>query len=55
MAAAPLGGSQTVKVLPLPRVEAISRRPSWRLRMCLTMARPSPVPPLLRLVATLTR
>ena len=42
-------GSQTVKALPLPTVETISSRPSWRLRMCLTMARPRPVPPLLRL------
>ena len=51
----PARGSQTVKALPLPGVETISSRPSWRFRMCLTIARPRPVPPLLRLEATLTR
>ena len=48
-------GSQTVKVLPFPEVEVISSRPSCRFRMCFTMARPRPVPPLFRLDVTLTR
>ena len=52
---APPRGSQTVKALPLPRVEVISSRPSCRFRMCLAMASPRPVPPLLRLLATFTR
>jgi hypothetical protein len=50
------GGSRsTVKAEPLPGWEAIANSPRWRLRMCLTMASPSPVPPFSRLDATSMR
>ena len=44
-----------VKVLPLPGVLSTVARPPWAWAMCFTMARPSPVPPRLRLRALSTR
>src|SRR5215211_1581541 len=38
-------GRCTVKVAPSPNVLSMASRPWWRARMCLTMARPRPVPP----------
>src|ERR1700719_4217611 len=37
--------SQTLKTEPFPSVLVMSSRPRWRLRTCLTIARPRPVPP----------
>ena len=48
-------GNITVKVEPLPGVLWMSSRPRWRLTTCLTMARPSPVPPSWRERAASTR
>ena len=48
-------GSVTVKTEPLPGVLWMSSRPRWRLTTCLTMARPSPVPPSWRERALSTR
>ena len=42
-------------VEPWPTLDVTSSSPRWRLRMCLTMASPRPVPPFSRLAATLTR
>ncbi len=44
----PAAGSQTVKVAPSPSRLSIASWPRWRLTMCLTIARPSPVPPTAR-------
>ena len=44
-----------MKALPLPSSEAIVRRPLCRLTICLTMARPRPVPPVMRERAGSTR
>ena len=41
----------TRNVAPSPGRLSMVSRPRWRLTMCLTMARPSPVPPLSRLSA----
>ena len=41
-------GSRRVNVEPTPTVLATSTRPPWLVAMCLTMARPSPVPPVAR-------
>jgi hypothetical protein len=49
------GSSSTVKVEPLPGWEAMANSPRWRLRMCLTIANPRPVPPFSRLDATSIR
>ena len=49
------GGSQTVKLLPSPALLAIESSPRQRFKMCFTMARPRPVPPMLRDRATSTR
>ena len=38
-------GRKTVKVLPSPTTLSMLRRPRWRFRICLTIARPRPVPP----------
>jgi hypothetical protein len=48
-------GRWAVKVAPCPSTLSIVSRPPWRLRMCLTSARPSPVPPCARLSETSTR
>src|SRR5207237_5632625 len=48
------GGNEAVKVAPFPGTLSIVRRPPWRLRMRLTKARPSPVPPGARLSAAST-
>ncbi|MNY34022.1 hypothetical protein D3C86_1683320 [compost metagenome] len=45
----------TVKSVPLPNSDLMMRRARWRVRMCLTMASPRPVPFFERLSATLTR
>src|SRR5262249_3222900 len=50
-----LKGSRTVNVAPCPSMLSICSRPRWRLTMCLTSARPSPVPPSARLCPTSTR
>jgi hypothetical protein len=42
-------GSRTVTVVPTPTSLVISSRPRCRSTMCLTIARPRPVPPMLRL------
>ena len=42
------GRKNTVKTEPTPGVLSTSRTPRWWLRMCLTIARPSPVPPISR-------
>ena len=54
-AAPAANGSNTEKVLPAPGSLAIARCPWWRRRMCLTMARPSPVPPSRRVRPLSTR
>jgi len=41
-------GSTAEKVLPWPISDWTSRRPLWRISTCLTIARPSPVPPVSR-------
>ncbi len=41
-------GSHTLTVVPIPSSLSIDSCPRWRLTMCLTMARPSPVPPAAR-------
>ena len=41
-------GSQTLTVVPTPSSLSICSWPRWRLTTCLTMARPSPVPPAAR-------
>ena len=43
------------KVLPLPGALFTVTRPPWAWAMCLTMARPNPVPPSLRLRPASTR
>ena len=53
--AAGISGRHTEKVEPTPSSLSISRMPRWRLTMCLTMARPSPVPPTARERAVSTR
>ena len=45
----------TAKVDPTPAVDWILRSPRWRLTMCFTIARPSPVPPFSRLDETFAR
>lgn len=45
----------TENVEPLPRTDLISSSPRWRATMCLTIARPNPVPPFERLEVTLAR
>jgi hypothetical protein len=40
-----LSGNRQVKQLPLPTSEEIVSSPSCRFTMCLTIASPSPVPP----------
>jgi hypothetical protein len=52
---APASGRCAVNVAPCPSTLSIVSRPPWRLRMCLTSASPSPVPPWARLSATSTR
>jgi hypothetical protein len=37
-------GSETVKRLPVPGSDSTRMDPPWRIRMCLTIARPRPVP-----------
>src|SRR5260370_12992736 len=49
------GRKNTVKTEPIPGVLSISRAPRWWLRMCLTIAKPSPVPPSSRERALSTR
>ena len=41
-------GSRRVNVEPPPSVLATSTRPPWLVAMCLTIARPRPVPPVAR-------
>jgi len=50
-----IAGKSTVKVEPSPWRLSMMSRPWWRLTMCLTMARPKPVPPRSRLRLTSTR
>ena len=45
-------GNTIVKVLPNPSVDDSSTRPPWLLTTCRTIARPSPVPPVLRKTET---
>src|SRR6185437_183101 len=51
----PASRSRTVKTDPSPSSLAMSSRPRWRLTICLTIARPSPVPPMARERAVSTR
>src|SRR5690606_1995581 len=44
-------GRRMVKVDPLPGWDHTRTSPPWFCTMCLTIARPSPVPPVLRLRA----
>lgn len=44
-------GSRNVNTLPCPKVLSTATSPLWASMMCLTMARPSPVPPSWRLRA----
>ncbi|MHC2363282.1 hypothetical protein ACVIOG_005423 [Rhizobium leguminosarum] len=46
---------RTVKSVPLPTSDLTISRARWRVRMCLTMARPRPVPFFERLSSMLTR
>ena len=48
-------GIRTVKVLPTPGVLSTVMVPPWACTMCLTIERPKPVPPSLRLRALSTR
>jgi MFS family permease len=48
-------GIRTVKVLPTPGVLSTVMVPPWACTMCLTIERPRPVPPSLRLRALSTR
>ena len=41
----PTSGKRTVKSEPLPRTLSSVRLPSWACTICLTIARPNPVPP----------
>ena len=49
----PEGAEQ--KTLPWPGVLSTVTRPPWAWAMCLTMASPRPVPPILRLRPASTR
>ena len=48
-------GSNMVNVLPCPELVSTFTSPSCTLTICLTIARPRPVPPILRLRALSTR
>ena len=48
-------GSRIVKVVPTPGMLSTTIVPAWACTMCLTMERPRPVPPRLRLRALSTR
>ncbi|MNP68216.1 hypothetical protein D3C76_1641420 [compost metagenome] len=49
------GAKWQVNVLPCPGTLLISIRARWRNSTCLTIARPSPVPPVLELRLESTR
>ena len=48
-------GKRSVNVLPRPTALSTCTDPWWAVMMCLTMARPRPVPPNSRLRALSTR